>query len=361
MKDVKYEIVKAHDLIKKVKSEPEVKFLWKGIPEGSVGLITGVSKTGKTTFAENLAICLAIGKPMFFGCKMDGIPKKVLFINLEESYQLRTRRMIKQIDQLDAEETETLNANYFSTPENFPEFINNENDWITIENYIKECDPDVIIIDSLTHLISGSIEKSSVVQAFIQQFRKHVTYMRKSVIIIHHNTKGNIKAIEQDDIAGSRVVLQEFEYAFGLANIPNGNGGNYACMLYNKHIAKDDTTAITYMINEDGWVENLDEVNKYDLYNEKSEKFDNRYDPTNKNKLLEYFLSQDSHGNQIVKTENIISEFVDSKEMSKETLHKSLKKLLADEEIQKIKRGEYVLMKNVDEVLKVAKEGGSNV
>ena len=71
--------------------------MWNGIPEGSTGLITGVAKTGKTTFAENLAISLSVGKKEFYGCNMDGIPKKILFINLEENYRIFSRRNEKQI------------------------------------------------------------------------------------------------------------------------------------------------------------------------------------------------------------------------------------------------------------------------
>ncbi|WP_157208555.1 hypothetical protein [Mariniflexile maritimum] len=50
------------DLIQRVEREPEPKFLWNGIMEGSHGLIVGHPKTGKTTFAENLAILDRAGK-----------------------------------------------------------------------------------------------------------------------------------------------------------------------------------------------------------------------------------------------------------------------------------------------------------
>ena len=56
----KFKITNAIDLINRVKTEPEPKIIWNGITEGSKGLIAGVSKTGKTTLAENLAISIAV-------------------------------------------------------------------------------------------------------------------------------------------------------------------------------------------------------------------------------------------------------------------------------------------------------------
>ena len=46
-----FEITTGYDQIVRVLKEPQPVTLWDGIIEGSVGLITGVAKTGKTTFA----------------------------------------------------------------------------------------------------------------------------------------------------------------------------------------------------------------------------------------------------------------------------------------------------------------------
>jgi len=118
----KIKIVKAIDLINRVKDEPVPKFVWKGIPEGSMGLITRVAKTGKTTFAENLAMSLSVGRQEFYGVKMDGVPRKVLFINLEEDYKLHSRRNLDQISLLNEEELNLFKDNYFSTPDDFPSY-----------------------------------------------------------------------------------------------------------------------------------------------------------------------------------------------------------------------------------------------
>jgi hypothetical protein len=339
----RFEMTKAIDLINRVKEEPEPTIIWNGIVRGSKGLIAGVSKTGKTTLAENVAISLAVGRNDFFGHPLSGIPEKILFINLEESYRLRSRRNFKQIIGLSEEEKILFSDNYLSTPENFPEFLLTEDDWLDVSEYIKDSEANIVFIDSLSHMFKGQIETSEPAITFVKNFRKHISILNKTIIIVHHNTKGNDRPIDQDSIAGSRIIAQEFEYAIGLGNIPTQNGGNYLCMLFNKYIQKDDTTATLYRVNQNNWVENIGEANKFDLYS--TAKTDYRIDSTNKDLLLNHMQSQYSQGSQITLTGDLKKIYVenDTKTMSKDTLHKSLDKLVADGEIEIVKRGQYQL------------------
>lgn len=161
-------ITKARDLIAKIQNEPEPKIIWNGIVEGSKGLIVGVSKTGKTTLAENLAISLAVGKDSFFNYPLPGVPEKVLFINLEESYRLRSRRNLKQISTLNEKELISFDENFYSTPEDFIEFLINDRDWVELNKYIETVDPKYVFIDSLSHMFEGQIENSDPAIKFVK-------------------------------------------------------------------------------------------------------------------------------------------------------------------------------------------------
>ncbi len=339
-------ITRAKDLFYKVQNQPDPKIVWNGITEGSKGLIAGVSKTGKTTLAENLAISLAVGRKDFFNFPLPNKPEKVLFINLEESYRLRSRRNLKQISTLTEEEKNIFFENYYPTPEVFPEFLNTEADWLYLQQYIQEVDPKYVFIDSLSHMVEGQIENSETGIKFIKKFRHYLGSLNKTLIIVHHNTKGNEKPIDQDSIAGSRVIAQEFEYAIGLGNVPNRNGGNYLCMLYNKHIEKDDRTAFTYKIDEINWVSNIGSCNKFDLYNEN--KIDYRNNTTNKDVIFDYINSHCSQHSQTIKTHSLYENFTlgENKTMSKDTLHKSINKLVEENKIFNLGKGEYSILEN---------------
>lgn len=315
-------VVKGIDLINLVKQEPEPKFLWNGIPEGSTGLITGAGKTGKTTFAENLAISLCVGKKEFFGFPMDGIPRKSLFINLEESYTLRSRRNSRQIAELSASELNLFASNYLSTPPDFPQYLNSDYDWELMRNYIIASQAEVVFIDSLGHMCIGEIEKSSVAQNFTKTFKEYIGNLNKTVIVVHHMTKGNDKPIDQNSIAGSRFITQEFDYAYGLAHVPRAIGGSYVCLLYNKHIEKDDTTSYLYKMSNNGWVEYLSTENKYNLY--KDSRNDGRTNSTNNDLIYKYVINQASQGSQTITSKEFMEEFVANNTMSKDTLYKKI-------------------------------------
>lgn len=344
-----FEIVKGIENIVKVENDPIQKFIWKGIPVGSKGIITGVAKTGKTTFAENLAISLSIGRKEFFGEPIELNPQKVLYVNLEEGYKLFARRNLKQISMLTNEERELFCENYISTPEGFPEFLNSDNDWEVLREYIVTSKAEIVFIDSLSHMCVGEIEKSVVAQKFVQTFREYLGSLNKTFIIVHHNTKGNDRPISQDNIAGSRFILQEFEFAIGLANIPTSRGGNYMSMLYNKHIEKDDTTALVYEVNKNGWVDYLEKQNKFDLYKEEIlKKTDRRANVTNKGLLYDYIVSLDSLGNTTITSKQLMEKFVTSNTMAKDTLYSNLNKLLKEEKVSNLKKGVYTLVNEAD-------------
>ncbi|PHN94729.1 hypothetical protein CSC80_05115 [Maribacter sp. 6B07] len=345
--DAKIKIVKAIDLIKRVKKEPKPKFIWKGIPEGSCGLISGVAKTGKTTFAENLAISISVGKHEFYGNKLDGIPRKILFVNLEESYRLRSARNLEQIDRLSEMEIELFSENYISTPEDFPEFLNTDVDWILLRDYITASEAEIIFIDSLGHMCIGEIEKSSVFQKFSQTFRKYIKSLNKTIIIVHHNVKGNDKPTDQHNLAGSRFVQQEFEFAFSFSPIPTAKGGNYSHMLFNKYVECDSREATLYKVSDDRWFEVVGTENVYKIYADSSS--DGRKDSKNSEKMKDFLVSQYSLGSQTISSEEITKEFVETNTMSKDTCYKKIKVLQDEGFLERTGKGTYNITINTDD------------
>lgn len=344
-------IVSLGDLVNKVKKEPKQEIVWNGIPEGSCGLITGVAKTGKTTFAENLALSISLGENEFMGYPLSFTDKKVCFISFEEDYRIRGRRLMKQISGFNETQMDKVNSNFVANITGLPEFLNHDNDWEAVSDSISDVNPDIIILDSLSRMCVGEIEKSSVAQSFTQKFNRHIKSLQKTTFVIHHNVKGNDKPISQDLIAGSRFISQEFEFAIGMGKIPNRFGGNYLKVLYNKYASTDNQKAITYTL-DNSKIKSTGHFYVEDLYLEKAPITDGRVDFTNKNVLLntiEEFLSQDNQGSQdsqnnyTFKTSDIIEILVPHK-MSKDTYHNKLKSLVRDGDVRKLKKGEYELI-----------------
>jgi len=343
-----FEIRKGIDLINQYEQLPEPKVLWNSIIEGACGLITGVAKTGKTTFAENLAISMSCGRSEFFGAKIYGGPRRVLFINLEEKLWRIGRRNKSQIEGLTKDELSLFNKNYYTAPEGFTQFLNDEEDWIGLSRYITQVNPEVLFIDSLTHMFKGEIERSAHAQEFIQRFKKYVLDDDRTVFIVHHNTKGNDKPMTQDSIAGSRVIIQEFDFAIGFGNIPTSKGGTYSCMLFNKDTEKTNNKGILYEFDSNYWIHKISEDNIYQLYQDT--KPDGRTNSKNKDILQDYIISQGSQGSQTISSTDLYSEFVETNTMSKQTLYTTIDKLIDSNLIERSKeaRGNYVILKRND-------------
>ncbi|SDS49161.1 AAA family ATPase [Winogradskyella sediminis] len=343
----KIKVKKLIDLINEVEKEPQPKFIWKGIPENSAGLIVGHPKAGKTTLAENLAISLSIGRKSFFGSVLDGIPKKVLFVGLEEPYKLRARRNKLQLSSLNEKEIEHFSNNFDTTGKDFIEFINDENDWKVLRDYIKASEAKIVFIDSLTSMFEGKIEDSNTGRKFTQLFSKYLKPLNKTYILIHHTTKSNEKPMEPSNVAGSRVILQYFEYIYGMSEVPSEEGGYYFCDIQNKHVEKDSTSAMMYRCNSARWMEYLGKENKYILYNDKVKRnVDGRYDDTNENLIYDFALKQYNQGNTYTSTSTMIAELVngDNKVMSHDTFHKAKNKLIKKGRLEKKARGEFKIV-----------------
>jgi RecA-family ATPase len=339
------EITKGIDLVKKFRSEPRPKVLWNDIIDGSSGLITGVAKTGKTTFAENLAISFAIGRKEFFGYEISVNPKKVLFLNLEEKIWRIGMRNSAQISVLTEQEFGLFCKNYYTKPSGFPEFLNTESDWLKLHNYIDLVSPEIIFLDSLTHMCIGEIEKSKKAQDFIQYYKKYVLSFGKTTFVVHHNTKGNDKPMTQDNIAGSRVITQEFDFALGFGNIPTSKGGCYSSMLYNKDAEKTNHQAIIYSFDQNKWIEKLDETNVFKLYKETKEvHVDGRVNTKNKENVYKFIYGQYSKGSQVTSTRDLKEEFVWTSTLSKQGLHDCINKLIDEKRIMRPEgnKGEYL-------------------
>lgn len=338
----KFKIRTGYDLINQYEKLPEPKELWNGIVEGSCGLITGVGKTGKTTFSENLAMSFALGKTEFYGYQLCGTPKKVLFINLEEKLWRIGRRNKAQISQFNENELKLFKTNYIVAPDDFPEFLNEDKDWENIYKYILDVKPEVLFIDSLTHMCIGEIEKSAVAQNFIQQFKYYISSLGITTFIIHHNTKGNDKPMTQDSIAGSRIIIQEFDFALGFGNIPTAKGGTYSTMLYNKDAEKANNHAIVYSFDSNYRVQKIDEQNVYNLY--KEVKVDGRRNDSNKKLVYDYVVSKANQGNQSISVDDFKNEFVNSSTFSKQTMHKCINSIITDGYLERDKNGIYNIL-----------------
>jgi len=323
------------EMLIEFKKRPKIEFLWSGIREKSFGIVFGPSKSGKTIFCENLAMSLAVGKNEFFGKKLSGIPRKVMFIGLEEFWENRVERNVKQLAVLNEEEVKVLNENYLYQAIDYSKYIHQKEEWLKLKNTIKESKAEIVFIDSITRMNHGSLEDSKTAEEIMQRLRGICYDLGVTLICVHHTPKMYDKPITMDSIKGSSVFAQESDFAIGV----NKTSKNYRYIknVFFRYSSCDDEVVREFEITDDVWLD-YSEDNYEDKLLMKS---DRRRNNSNRTTIIEYLNKNSSMTH---KTKDLVNYFSDGLGIQERQVKSYLKKLVNEKEILNPKHGEYVSM-----------------
>ena len=242
------------------KTMPPKKMLWNGVVEKSFGLVFGPAKSGKTIFCENLAISIAIGRINYFHYALDGNPKKVLFIGLEETFQNRVSRNISQFEILSKEEQALMDENYDVQEIKFPKHIINKDNWETLYSSIKNSGADVVFIDSITRMNHGKLEDGKTAEEIMSKLRNMSQELDITLFAIHHTPKLHGNPITMDSIKGSSVFAQESDFAIGISRTEKKH--RYMKNVFFRYANDDDEFVKEFEINSNSWLNVTDEVDE---------------------------------------------------------------------------------------------------
>lgn len=200
-----------------LKNTPKVNYLWNGIKEKSFGLIFGPSKSGKSIFGETFLIALATGQKEFFGYPLSGVPQRVLFVSLEEYWQTRGERNMKQFLSLSEDEKLLMDQNFTTQPNDFHRFIKNDLQWEGLRTLIINSEASTVLIDSITRMNMGNLEEGKDVEKLTQRLRNISQDLGVTLIAIHHTPKlKSNQRLDINAIKGSSTFAQESDFAIGI-------------------------------------------------------------------------------------------------------------------------------------------------
>jgi RecA-family ATPase len=320
------------EAIEQVRKEGPIPFIYGGIKSGSFGYVFGPSKSGKTTYCENLAISLVCGKTEFLGnpilIKENGY--RVLFISLEEYFHPRTERNDIQVQYI-ASSSERIDL--FVMDDDFPKFIRTNEDWQIFKDAILESKADVVFIDSLTRMVYGDPERSEIARNISADLKKIAYENKITMVVIHHTPKLYGRPLTIDSLAGSHVFAQEADFLIGINRI---NGVRYIKEVACRYKREDDENVLTFDINNDLWIVPGKQVVENSLFKE----VDGRTDDYNRKYVRTLIKDKTNISEDLTfKSRDILDEA--EKTMDRSTFFAKVDELLATGEITRIGKGEY--------------------
>jgi RecA-family ATPase len=195
-------------------------------------IITADSKAGKSCMAENLAICIAEGKPWMkrFQCEKG----RVLYIDLELSQRAiydRTQLIRKEL-----EVTSKIPNLEFFPLRGYAESL--ETLLPKIVRRARSKNYSAIVIDPLYKIQSGDENSAEALSKFCNALDRLARETGAALIITHHHPKGHAgdrKAIDRG--AGSGVIARDADAIIDLAYLDPGDDPNalLAEVLSKKH------------------------------------------------------------------------------------------------------------------------------
>lgn len=189
--------------------------------EGCKMIITGESKAGKTCLSQNLAVCIAEGRPWLgkFSCEQG----KVLYINLEVEeaslfyrFKAMYHAMEMKISDKGGQNIQLWNLRGHAAPmEKLAPKI------------IRRCRNSgpykAIIIDPLYKVQQGDENSAEAIMTFCNALDKIAHETGAAIIYDHHHPKGNAREKVIDRGAGSGVFSRDADALVDISNLDPGN------------------------------------------------------------------------------------------------------------------------------------------
>lgn len=197
------------------KEEEKEWIIDKLIPNTSIGIWTGKRGTFKTFLVLNAIFNIASGKP--FLERFNTRKGKVIYLDKENGiFVMRQRKnMIKQ--GLKIKDAVPVGFICFSTLK-----IDKLKDMMELEGLIKEHSPILLIVDTYRRGISfEENDAGKVSELFVDVLRPLVEKYKISIVLIHHDRKGESQGDEMDMIRGSSDLANYADFI--LKNERKGN------------------------------------------------------------------------------------------------------------------------------------------
>ncbi len=296
--DVEKSVYNAVELL--ARGEVEQQYLMQPIfPQKGSAVLAGKPDTGKSQFARQLCIQIALGEKTFIDFELNPIHNKSIYVATEDNEDATRFLINKQFGGLGKQAVENLRF-IFADTMNQEEIIKNLNEQLTLEPV------DLVVIDSFGDIFQGNDSNNNMaMRNTVKTFDKIGKEHNCLVLFVHHINKAAYRvAPGQEHIQGGAGLVQKVRLAIVLSE---GEGniryftvvkGNYCPKMYKENSLELNFSEETFLFSNTGKLIPTNELGTSTETNNKEEKY---------NELETIAMS--IFGNSLVSTGNFVKQF----------------------------------------------------
>ena len=198
--------------------DDETRYLMEPIfPQKGSAVIAGKPDTGKSQFARQLCIQVALGVNQFIGFEINPVHNKALYVATEDNKDNTKSALKKQFKGLGIEAKKNLRFIFADTLQQ-EEIVHN------IQNALNEEPADLVVIDSFGDIFKGSDANNNMaMRNTVKIFDKIGKEHSCLILFVHHINKAAYRvAPGQEHIQGGSGLVQKVRLAIQLSE---GEGG----------------------------------------------------------------------------------------------------------------------------------------
>lgn len=268
-------------------------------PQKGSAVLAGKPDTGKSQFARQLCIQIALGEKSFIDFELNPIHNKSIYVATEDNEDATRFLLNKQFNGLEKQAVENLRF-IFADTMNQDEIIKNLNEQLTLEPV------DLVVIDSFGDIFQGNDSNNNMaMRNTVKTFDKIGKEHNCLVLFVHHINKAAYRiAPGQEHIQGGAGLVQKVRLAIVLSE---GGGnvryftvvkGNYCPKMYKENSLELNFSEETFLFSNTGKLIPTNELGTDTENKNKDEKYNDLYD-------IAYVIFAD----KLVSTGNFVKEF----------------------------------------------------
>ena len=268
-------------------------------PQKGSAVLAGKPDTGKSQFARQLCIQIALGEKTFIDFELNPVHNKSIYVATEDNEDATRFLINKQFGGLGKQAVENLRF-IFADTMNQEEIIKNLNEQLTLEPV------DLVVIDSFGDIFQGNDSNNNMaMRNTVKTFDKIGKEHNCLVLFVHHINKAAYRvAPGQEHIQGGAGLVQKVRLAIVLSE---GEGniryftvvkGNYCPKMYKENSLELNFSEETFLFSNNGKLIPTNELGSQTDSNNKEEKY---------NELETIAMS--IFGNNLVSTGNFVKQF----------------------------------------------------